>query len=210
MHSKLCMNLLSPAIFIVLLFLFGLIILELAARYTKISHVIIRKIGHVGLSLTIAGLAYFLGSAIFIPIGFGFFVVALVLRRFGRLRSVSDFSTSYGEILFPLGLGVTALLAQSTPDFITCLLILGLADTAAFIIGRHIKSPKLVFNKTLAGSSAFFVVAAIIIYLSTGNWLALPAALLLAIIELDSPRGSDNFTVPVATGLLLNIISFLA
>lgn len=190
-------------------FLAGLAALEIVARRTKISHNIIRKAGHIGLTLVIASVSFLVGKEVFIPIGLGFFVVALLMRHFLKLRSLSKFaSVSYGEALFPLGIGIAAFTAQSVEVFITCVLILGFADTAAFVCGRHFKSPKIIFNKTVAGSLAFAVVSTIIIFAFTSSWWAIPISIVLAIVEILGLHGSDNLTLPVAASLMLNFLPF--
>lgn len=190
---------------IAIVFIAGLLVLEFASRKTRLPRALIRKAGHVGLALVIAVAAVYVGKDVFVPIGLGFAAVALLLRQL-PLESLRTFkTTSYGEVLFPLGVGLAALITTSSDEFIIAMLILGLADTAAYVVGTHVRSPRMIGSKTVAGTLAFTVVAFAIICITTGSLWALVIAPLLASVELISRWGSDNITVPVATSLLLLI-----
>lgn len=192
---------------ITMLFLSGLAVLELMSRKTHIPQPVIRKTGHVGLALCIAIGAFFFGHEVFAIVGFGFTVISLLLRQL-PLKSLGAFkTTSYGEVLFPLGVGLAALIVPTTTGFIVTMLLLGLADTAAYIAGTGLKSPTLVGTKTVAGTLAFAIVAAIIVYIGTGSPWAPAVACVLAGMELVSKWGSDNLTIPLAASLLLTLLS---
>lgn len=199
------------SIYIYLIFgitlLAGLAVLELVSRKTNLPKAVVRKAGHVGLALVIAGAAWLWHKEMFIPIGFGFTIIALALRQL-PLKSLGAFkSSSYGEVLFPLGVGLAALIAPIDSAFIATILILGIADTAAYSIGTRLSSPRLFGSKTLAGTIAFAVVSAIIIYCSTTViWFSICAAIALAATELFSKWGSDNVSVPLAGSLLFLLL----
>jgi dolichol kinase len=86
--------------------------------------------------------------------------------------------------------------------------VLGLADPAAGLIGRRFGRTRLRANRSLEGTLGFVVVGA----LAAAGWLALvhaPALPVLAVLavvagvsgaltELASTRLDDNFTIPVA------------
>jgi dolichol kinase len=194
---------------IAIVLLAGILSLELIARYTKFSDIIIRKAGHTGLALLIVDIALYIGKDLFFPIGLSFTVIAFLLRQL-PLKSLGPFkSTSYGEVLFPLGVGLSALITTNLNDFIISVLILGLADTAAHISGVFIHSLKLVGDKTLAGTIAFAIISLIIILIGTGSVWAFVIAPVIAIVELVSRRGSDNLTIPVTASLLLYLVNYL-
>ncbi len=194
-----------PALMLLLaISLIGVGVLEYLSRHTKLPAAVIRKSGHAGLALILAGAAIWLDQQFFVIGGVMLCVIASIVRQL-PLRSLATFKkSSYGELFFPLGIALAALIASSSTHFIACLLLLGLADTAAYYFGRRIRSPRLVGNKTVAGTLAFGTVSALIIWWTTGS---LSAAFLLAIplslVELMSQRGSDNVTVPVVTACLL-------
>src|SRR5207253_3204994 len=99
----------------------------------------------------------------------GTFVIVLALvRRFLRQEVRSLYGvrrTSYGEMFFPAGVSAAALATSSQTQFISAMLILGLADTAAALVGTHWPIGHYQLgrgSKTLSGSLAFAAVAAAI------------------------------------------------
>ncbi len=98
-------------------------------------------------------------------------------------------------------------------------LVLGVADPAAGLIGRRFGRTRLRANRSLEGSIGFVVVGV----LAAGAWLAvvyglaLPALLTLALVgglvgaltELASTRFDDNFTIPVTVALAVWIAQAL-
>ena len=194
-------------ILIGLAFLGGLALLEVLSRTTKLSAAFIRKAGHIGLMTVIVTVTYWLHKDLFGVVGISFAVIALALRQL-PLKSLEAFKkSSYGEVFYPLGVGISALIAPTDQVFIIAVLILGLADTAAFVVGRSVRSPKIYANKTVAGSFGFIAVSALIIFLISGSIVAaLVASPILAAIELFSKHGADNITVPVAASLLLYLL----
>lgn len=95
--------------------------------------------------------------------------------------------------------------------------VMGYADALAAIVGRSIKSPSYKIStttKTLAGTIAmgattFIIISGFLVYCGIPNWFfkAISIALIDAVIEAISIRGTDNLTVPLATvGLLLLVI----
>jgi len=87
------------------------------------------------------------------------------------------------------------------------LLVLSIADSAAAIIGIKFGETHL-FSKSLEGSAAFFITAAIIVFsLSSAtayvNFIAVIAA---TVVELFStPRINDNLLIPMVLALILTI-----
>ena len=185
----------------------GLALLEVLSRVTKLPRSFIRKAGHIGLMVVIVAVAHLLGKDLFIIVGFGFSIIALLLRQL-PLKSLEAFKkSSYGEVFYPLGVGFAALIAPTDQIFIISILILGLADTAAFVAGRTLKSPKIYANKTIAGAIGFVVVSGLIIFFGSGSVMAaLIVSPILAGIELFSKHGADNITVPIAASLLLHLL----
>ncbi len=92
------------------------------------------------------------------------------------------------------------------------LIALGLGDPAAAFVGRKWGRTKLIHNRSLEGSTAFFVVASAFVFLafqlfhtdlslSTKIIAALVAGLVGAIAELLSGNVDDNFSIPLFAGL---------
>jgi dolichol kinase len=87
------------------------------------------------------------------------------------------------------------------------IVVLGLADPAAGLIGRRFGRTRLRANRSLEGTVGFVAVGALAAgaWLHLGHGVALPAAATLAVVagvagaltELWSTRLDDNFTIPV-------------
>jgi phytol kinase len=193
-------------IIIIALLAVSLYLLELATVYFHLPKPLSRKIAHTGNSFLIIGLSLIFDWRLFIYVGLIFFCALLILRFIHPLKSLSDRSAeSIGEIMFPLGIMVTALVSQNQLDFIVAVLILGISDTVAFYIGRNFKSKVLLFRKTILGSIGFFVSAFVILLLASSPIVGLCIALCLTLVEFASPKGLDNLTIPVIAVLLLGI-----
>ncbi len=176
---------------------------EVAARVSGLSAALSRKLVHTGTALAACATAVWFGYRNYIWVGLVFLVLLSAARRWFPLHSLSDRSESYGEVWFPVGVTLAALVAPTTEVFVAAILILGVCDTVAYYAGTGIRSPELLFGKTLAGSVGFALVATAI-----SAWLVpWPAAMLIgclsAVAEHLSPRGSDNLTVPVVASALL-------
>jgi dolichol kinase len=171
---------------------------ELVARHTKLPAPLLRKLVHTSTAVIVCITAVYFDYKNYIYVGSLFTILLLLARRWHPLDSLRDRSEkSFGDILFPLGIAATALIAPNANTFIGAILILGFADTMAYYIGRNMPSVKLFFNKTLAGSLGFVLCASLVAAL----FLPLPFAVITAVAcgltELASPSGSDNFTVPL-------------
>lgn len=194
----------------------GLILL-LISYFLKIKQLInnetARKLVHFAHALTVAGWPIFLGYW-FVIIAELIFVAAVLAsqeyRIFHSLRNIDR--KTWGEFFFPLGVIVLALLVPPFWVFASALILLGLADGVAALIGKSIKSygySLFGHKKTVAGSLAFYLVALFVmlfaVWVSANQLTPLKAwatiitvPLLTTLIENISPYGSDNFTVPLA------------
>ncbi len=164
-----------------------------------------RKITHLSAMALVIFFAALFGYKLFITTGLIFAILLLLMRFIRPPKALTGKETldSYGESIFFVGVAATAFIASSLWLFIIPIAILGLADTAAYVIGRSIPSPKLIFSKTLAGSLAFIVVAFCLFLIVAPLWLALVGAVVTSFAELIGTKGSDNVTVPVVAVLLL-------
>lgn len=186
-----------------------LMLFEILTIKTNVNPAITKKMSHVGFSLFIIGCTFFYDYQTFIAVGIVFFILLTTLRFLYPLKSLSDrSSTSIGELAYPLGVSLAALICQSQVSFITVVSILGLADTAAYIAGRSLKSPKLMFQKTTAGSLACFIVTvAILSHVLGFNYHSILTSVAIALTELLSLGGIDNLTVPLIASLLIVSLS---
>ncbi|MEM1043351.1 MAG: hypothetical protein AAGI91_12065 [Bacteroidota bacterium] len=142
-------------------------------------------------------------------------VSALSKRVGGVIHSVER--RSYGEIYFPIAVCALYLLAAETPVlYAVPLLLLGLADPAAALVGlRHgfVSYAAVDGRKSREGSVAFFAVAFLCVHVplllltETGRAESLLVACLVGILammlEAVSWRGLDNLFVPLGAYVIL-------
>lgn len=87
-------------------------------------------------------------------------------------------------------------------------LAMGYGDGLGAVLGQHIKSPKLYKNKSLVGSLTMFIATLIVgVVLFPSLWyLMIVVALIGAVIELYTPKGLDNLTVPLVLFVILMVL----
>ena len=143
---------------------------------------------------------------------------------------------SYGTVYYPLSFLILVLLCWETvPQFISIsILVLGLSDAAAAIVGENLRAPHVYYltsdKKSLEGSAAMFattfLVVAVLLDTSIGlngsleftcipnlsrpilvGAIAFGVALFATSWEAISSKGLDNLTIPLSTAFVLH--SFL-
>ncbi len=126
-----------------------------------------------------------------------------------RSREIKRFTAS----TYILGAGLLCAFAYEKWIMITVMIFIILGDLAAAIFGKRFGKHFTIGKKTLEGSIAFFIVAyfgSIIMKLTVLNiapWPALFMGALTATVIESLPLGiDDNFSVPVLTGLLLQLM----
>lgn len=189
-----------------------------------------RKALHIihGVGLTVA--AFVIPLHIVAVVEFVFLLMVLIgkfiyshhLKYIGPLQYLSKLyrvgRLSYGEFFFPISAIFAAFLAQSKWEFIGAMLILGLADAAAALVGKRYGKTTAykVFGQTksLVGSVAFWIVTLIILTgfivfsgvpiegATFGALLWFPV--LLTLTENVGVYGSDNLLIPLVAVLALN------
>lgn len=122
-------------------------------------------------------------------------------------QSVNDLGTVY----YAISLSIVTFFAFEY-DFLNAglyaILTMGYGDGLSAIFGKRFKSKKLYHNKSLIGSLTFFIVTLIIglILFSSLWYLIILLALMMTLIELFTPRGLDNLSVPLILFLFLVVI----
>lgn len=143
-------------------------------------------------------------------------VNAFCMRLFGRTAHPHEekginSATWYATALVPMAL------SRAVPPAIVGLLVLGIADPAAAIIGRRFGRIRLLHGRTLEGTAAFWASGSLasIAYLSlfhaelSFGRVALASAvgaLAGAIAELVSKRLDDNLTIPLSSFAAAHVI----
>jgi uncharacterized protein (TIGR00297 family) len=114
---------------------------------------------------------------------------------------------SYGIGLFPLAFSLMLLSDLPLESILFGMITLGISDALAGIVGEHFAQKKVVFlyePKSWLGFSVFYISTLIIGYGFIGfTPLLLILALVPALSELFSIKGSDNLSVPIMSSFWL-------
>lgn len=203
------------------LYVLAFVVAEMLHRRRGVEIEMTRKLVHV-----LGGFIALLLPALFrwqwtVPLLGSLFALALILtRRTQLLDSVHRVERiSAGEILYPVGVAATYLLAtvNGSPRFFNAaVMTLALGDAAAGLVGSRWGRRRFrVFGdtKSVEGSATFFCTAlfVVIVVLLLGGvhassriiLLALAASLAGTLAELAAPRGSDNLAIPVVVWTVL-------
>ena len=118
---------------------------------------------------------------------------------------------SYGIALFPLAFGILLLSPLSKTSILFAIFTLGLSDALGGIIGLKYGFKKLTFlfePKSWLGFSIFYLTTCTIAFWFIGNHpVILILAVLPALSELFSYRGSDNFTIPLVSAIWYELVA---
>jgi len=129
-------------------------------------------------------------------------------------------SGNLGTVYFPISLFILVIVSFGilNQPYIGGLgiLILGYGDGFAAVIGKKFGKHKLLFGKSVEGSLAMFVasfVVSMILLSIEGVSLWIPIAFIIALIstaiELFTPKGLDNLSVPLLASLAYYFIFFI-
>lgn len=192
-----------------------LVLIQIAVRKKWLNQLAGRKLLHVTAISTCAfAIANFENRLLLAYILLIFFFILLWVIRRGWMQ-VNEEKT-YGIALFPFAFAVL-LFMPIFPKKIIVLsaLILAISDALAGFIGEYYGKQKVIFlteKKSCIGFAVFYCSAIIITCLYTGNYspegilFCGTFALLPAITELFSHRGSDNLLVPIFTAVWAMLI----
>jgi len=197
-----------------------LLAVELLWKTKKIDSEISRKIVHIAAGSFIAFWPFFMSWAMIQLLSLALFIVVYLSHHFGVFKAIHGVKRSTnGELLYPVGIGIIALMQPPDWVFAAAMLHLAIGDGLAAIIGvKYGKNNQYKIGdnvKSLAGSCTFFVVSILIIAtvyslnvatISPSDiaiLLCLP--LLVTLIENFFVGGLDNVLVPLAVVLVLNL-----
>ncbi len=172
-----------------------------------------RKFIHIVSAAVFAALPYFLNKQEIIWASV-LFLLTLLISRYLKLHTVDR--QTLGELYFPIGVAISAyfFLPQDRAAFQFGILVLGLADAAAALVGKSLGRRRIKFfpNKTWEGSFAFFATTFALflcLTLSQGQFLLLQGlliALLLTVVEAISDWGLDNLFLPLVGAVLMAMV----
>ena len=193
------------------------VLVEVLARSVSVlSAELVRKLAHMSSAVLAAFLPLILSFDEIALLGIVFAGVMAVSQHLGVFTAIHGVSRStYGEVMFPLGIAALALLCPSPLPYAYGVLVLGLGDGLAAVVGERFGRraiPLVRTRKTLWGTGAFVAVCfalGVMLLASAGvspaYALAAAAAMAIALapIELFLTYGLDNFALPVVAGLLV-------
>lgn len=183
-----------------------------AARRHGLSSETTRRIVHAAGAGTAATFPLYLQLWNVLVLSLVFTILLALTWITGHLPSIHAVARpSLGAVLFPVGLGLTALMSWNHPvAFVFAALVLALADPIAAVAGSRLASPHWVVpggTKSAAGSTAFFLVAAVLaIGLSAAAGTATPSvtlgtAAILTAVEGGLGYGLDNLPLPIVAAV---------
>jgi phytol kinase len=143
-------------------------------------------------------------------------VVVLLSQRYNIFKAINDVKRkTWGDVLYALGIGLTATLTRDPWIFAVAILFMSLSDGMAGLVGVHYgkKSQYTVFGnkKSIAGTLAFILCSfAILIGIQTVHTLEISPLMFVilpfmaAALENLGSLGSDNILIPVLVVLALS------
>lgn len=195
------------AFLILLAILFVIVVgVELLARSFRLPLEVTRKATHILTGMTVALAALYVGHWYIVLLAALFILVIAVSRSRGIFRSIHDPErTGIGELWYPVGILLAALLFEDPKVFMYAVLVLAVSDGLAGLVGKFYGKRRIGFfstPKTYVGSAVFMVTAFGLSLLVVPPAVAVGAAIYLTLIELLSFRGLDNLILPLAAGAI--------
>lgn len=203
---------------------FCLLLIAEKLRHEKIIHgEIARKFVHITVGAFIATWPYYLDMLTIQVLCLVLLAGVVASRYFTVFKAIHEVRRkTWGDLLFPLGVGLSATLAAEPWVFTAAVLHLSVADGVAALIGeRYINAGKykiLGQTKSVVGSLAFWLVSFMIVSLlliTHSKELSLVAMPLLlglttatTLVENVAPSGTDNILVPFVVVSVLNSLIF--
>lgn len=179
-----------------------------------------RKLVHIVVGSYVAFWPWFLSNRQIIYISAVFFLTVLATQYLKLFHAISGKGhRRVGELLFAVGIGVTAFLTNDRWIFMIAILHLSVADGLAGLIGskwgRSTKYKVCDQQKSVLGSLVFYASSLLILSLATANYPGLDGArfalLLLLPIALTATENigiwsTDNVLVPLLVVAVLTTV----
>ena len=208
------------ALFLTILTIFVILLgSELYWRKHVVNDEFSRKFVHISVGSFVAFWPLFLSWGEIQLLSIAFFLVvgaSKYLHVFTAIHSVQR--PTYGELFFALAVGGITLITHDPWIYMVALLQMSLADGMAAIVGvRYGKTTRYHIAgqvKSVAGTTAFFVVSMLILIgyslLAPGQRFKLvyvAIALAATFIENIGVQGTDNVAVPLVVALALDVFA---
>lgn len=181
-----------------------------------------RKIIHLSVGCVIAAWPHFISyqaiQLLSLVMLIGIYV-SYKYKIFGSIHSVKR--STRGELLYPISIGICALLEPAPWIFTAAILHLAIADGLAAMVWTKVNGRTgykiLGHQKSLIGTGVFFITSLIIISVSFAGFATydlagvtpltiLAIAATATIVENISWYGLDNLTVPITVVLALSMV----
>jgi phytol kinase len=182
-----------------------------------------RKFVHIGVGTFVAFWPFFTSFRWVQLLALAFLGTILMSRWLHIFKGIHSVKRkTLGEVFYPIGIGLAALLTTNKYIFAAAILHLSLADGLAAIMGlKYGKRERYKVGKqtkSIIGTTTFCAVSAVIMIwlilsplaLAQSLWpviLAMP--LVTALVEAVAPGGSDNLFIPLSVIGLLQLASLL-
>jgi len=199
-----------PILIYTFLYCFSFFTLEILKRKKILSTNSTRRMIHLGAAIITFSFPTYLSFSQALIMCFIILMIMSFSRRISLFSHIHGVERkTWGEIFYPIGIMVAVFffLPNNPESFRIVLLILGISDLLANIVGTHWGTKYFTIfggKKTIEGTIAFFVSTFIILFIFQ---LSLPIAIFISLIasavEFFSPYGSDNLTIPIAVSALL-------
>jgi phytol kinase len=139
-------------------------------------------------------------------------VFSRLLGIFSAIHGVQR--RTWGEIFYAVGIGMTAILSQNKWSFAAAMLVMGLSDGLAALVGTLIDDVRrykiLGHTKSVAGTMTFFFTTLIVLFfcasighLTAGVAVLFGLAVAATLVENVSFGGTDNLLVPLLIVFIL-------
>ncbi len=140
----------------------------------------------------------------------------VMMRLFAHVAHPHERYRVNSSTWFLTALTILAIIGEPVAGALA-VMVLGVGDPAAALVGRRWGRTKLVNNRSLEGTATFFVVAAVTCLAVLAIWhadlgwgtrivAAVVASAVGALVELFSRRLDDNFAIPVSVGLAVWVV----
>jgi phytol kinase len=191
---------------------------EIAYRKFHFPFLASRKTAHIMGSIVSFFLPFFVSNVVTISIGIFFTLVILTSKKKHFFKSIHDKEcASVGEVLFPLGIALSAAVVWpvSIIAYQGSCLVLGLSDGLAGYIGSVYgkRTYSIIRGKKTVEGSIIFFISTLIIFLGYYLWvnqISLEGIVIVALytlvvtlVEAVFSRGWDNLIIPIVAGLSL-------
>lgn len=192
----------------------ALLLIEVAVKKNAVSKSLGRKLLHITAICTCAyAIKTFENSNLLAVIFILFFFLLLWVIKKGWMQV--NYYKTYGIAFFPLAFALLLFMPALHKDAVLfAVLTLGISDAASGLTGERYGRKKIFFlfeEKSWAGFAAFFSSCFLLALLYFNKfspegilWCSI-AALLPALTELFSYKGSDNLSVPVVTAVWIQL-----